>query len=76
MSKQLNIALVAHDARKKELLEWSEFNKGKLKDHHLYATGTTSKILSEIVVDDSNLTINDVKKIENNIKNIQNDKCE
>lgn len=57
MSKQLNIALVAHDARKKELLEWSEFNKGKLKDHHLYATGTTSKILSEIVVDDSNLTI-------------------
>lgn len=57
MSKQLNIALVAHDARKKELLEWCEFNKGKLKGHHLYATGTTSKILSEIVVDDSNLTI-------------------
>lgn len=43
----MNIALVAHDGRKKELLEWCEFNKRELFKHTLYATGTTAKMLSD-----------------------------
>jgi methylglyoxal synthase len=39
------IALVAHDNKKAELLEWASFNKGSLAPHHLYATGTTGTML-------------------------------
>lgn len=48
--KKLNIALVAHDARKQELVNWCKFNSGTLSFHNLYATGTTSKLLSDIDV--------------------------
>jgi methylglyoxal synthase len=45
MLKQKRIALVAHDARKADLLEWVGFNAQKLANHKLLATGTTgSKI--------------------------------
>ena len=40
-----NIALVAHDNKKVELLRWAEFNRGTLSHHHLYATGTTGTML-------------------------------
>lgn len=50
--KKLNIALVAHDARKKELIDWVRFNGKTLYPHHLIATGTTGKLLSEILVND------------------------
>ena len=40
-----NIALVAHDNKKAELLEWASFNKGSLAPHHLYVTGTTGTML-------------------------------
>lgn len=46
--KQLNIALVAHDARKKELIEWARFNAEFLAQHNLYATGTTGRLLQEM----------------------------
>lgn len=46
----MNIALVAHDGRKKELLEWVEYNWKKLSEHRLYATGTTGKLISGITV--------------------------
>lgn len=48
--KRLNIALVAHDARKKELVDWVKFNIHSLYNHHIIATGTTSKLLGNIMV--------------------------
>lgn len=44
----MNIALVAHDARKKELIEWVKYNYKTLSEHKLYATGTTGKMIKEI----------------------------
>ena len=48
MKETLNIALVAHDSRKNELLDWVRFNADLLSKHHLYATGTTGKLISEL----------------------------
>ncbi|MBI3601072.1 MAG: methylglyoxal synthase [Nitrospinae bacterium] len=39
------IALVAHDSRKKDMLEWARYNKDLLTKRELYATGTTGAIL-------------------------------
>jgi methylglyoxal synthase len=50
--KKLNIALVAHDTRKQELVDWVRFNGKTLYPHNLIATGTTGKLLSEILVND------------------------
>ena len=48
MKEILNIALVAHDSRKNELLDWVSYNAQLLSKHHLYATGTTGKLISEL----------------------------
>ncbi|MBS1509639.1 MAG: methylglyoxal synthase [Bacteroidetes bacterium] len=42
-----NIALVAHDHKKADLIDWAEFNKTVLARHELIATGTTGKLLEE-----------------------------
>ncbi len=39
------IALVAHDNKKKDLLEWARFNRDTLSRHHLFGTGTTGSLL-------------------------------
>ncbi|TMI65320.1 MAG: methylglyoxal synthase [Bacteroidetes bacterium] len=39
------IALVAHDHKKDEIIEWAIFNKTTLTKHRLYATGTTGTLL-------------------------------
>lgn len=49
--KKHNIALVAHDIRKNELLQWVSYNISTLKEHNLYATGTTGKLISRIPID-------------------------
>jgi methylglyoxal synthase len=41
------IALVAHDNKKNDLVEWVEFNKGTLALHSLCATGGTGKRIME-----------------------------
>ncbi|WP_461810621.1 methylglyoxal synthase [Faecalimonas sp.] len=47
IGKRKNIALVAHDGKKKELVEWCERNKDILKEHSLCGTGTTSRLITE-----------------------------
>lgn len=42
-----HIALVAHDSRKRDMIEWCESNKEILGKHFLYGTGTTSKLITE-----------------------------
>jgi methylglyoxal synthase len=46
MGTRKNIALIAHDNRKQELLEWAEYNKGTLSRHNLFGTGTTGGLIS------------------------------
>ena len=41
------IALVAHDNKKSDLVEWSIYNKTALRKHELIATGTTGKLIEE-----------------------------
>jgi len=47
MEHDKKIALVAHDNKKRELVEWAKFNRDLLAHHRVYATGTTGKILEE-----------------------------
>lgn len=49
MKKQKHIALIAHDHRKKDLIEWTREHKEKLNQHFLCGTGTTAKLISEKV---------------------------
>jgi methylglyoxal synthase len=39
------IALIAHDHKKRELIEWAKYNHGVLSHSKLFATGTTGKML-------------------------------
>jgi len=43
------IALVAHDHKKDLLIEWAKNNKERLSRHSLVATGTTGRMLTELV---------------------------
>lgn len=47
MDYRKRIALIAHDNRKHDLLEWAKFNRELLAQHELFATGTTGKVLSK-----------------------------
>lgn len=47
MLEQKSIALVAHDNRKKDLIEWVRFNKKKLRNHLITCTGTTGLLVEE-----------------------------
>lgn len=47
MEHRKHIALVAHDDKKHDLLDWARYNKELLAHHELYATGTTGKLLEQ-----------------------------
>ncbi len=47
MKVKKRIALVAHDYRKPDLLDWAEYNKKILSEHELFGTGTTGGLISE-----------------------------
>lgn len=47
MEKKKNIALVAHDNCKKDLVEWVGWNWELLLDHQLICTGTTGRLVEE-----------------------------
>ncbi len=47
MKKNKTIAIVAHDNRKLDLIEWVEFNAASLIRHKIVCTGTTGRLLEE-----------------------------
>lgn len=49
MPVRKKIALVAHDHKKQDLLEWVRFNRDRLLEHELYATGTTGALVEEVL---------------------------
>jgi methylglyoxal synthase len=49
MKTRKNIALVAHDNRKKDLIEWVEWNVHVLVEHNLTCTGTTGALIEKSI---------------------------
>ena len=47
MAPHKKIALVAHDNKKRDLLEWATYNRELLAHREVYATGTTGEILEQ-----------------------------
>lgn len=47
MQPRKRIALVAHDHKKRDLVEWARYNRAILVEHDLWATGTTGALLEE-----------------------------
>jgi methylglyoxal synthase len=45
--RRKKVALIAHDNRKNDLLEWAKFNRNLLTQLDVYATGTTGKLLEQ-----------------------------
>ncbi len=49
MTHQLNVVLIAHDARKEEMAQWAAFNAGSLAGCNIFATATTGHLVAERV---------------------------
>ena len=49
MEQVKHIALIAHDNKKRDLIEWARYNKTLLSEHELCATGTTGALLEQEV---------------------------
>lgn len=47
MKKKLTIALVAHDRRKADMVDWAVYNAIFLSQHKLYCTGTTGSLIKK-----------------------------
>ena len=45
IERDKKVALVAHDNKKKDLVEWAKYNRDLLAHHTVYATGTTGALL-------------------------------
>ena len=49
LNSRKNIALVAHDHKKSELIEWAFYNRSTLANHELFATGTTGTMIEKAI---------------------------
>ena len=49
IGQKKRIALIAHDNKKQDLLEWAKYNRPVLAQHTVLATGTTGKLLEQIL---------------------------
>lgn len=47
LKAEKRIALVAHDHKKADLIDWVVYNKAALASHELFATGTTGRLVEE-----------------------------
>ena len=47
IGKQKNIALIAHDGKKAELIKWCKDNAEILNKHFLCGTGTTARMITD-----------------------------
>ena len=47
MTRRRAIALIAHDNKKADLIDWARFNRALLERHDLIATGTTGQLLTD-----------------------------
>ncbi len=59
----MNIALVAHDNRKEDLIQWVEWNKDKLCTHNLTCTGTTGRLVEQALLKDKKNTDEPIPEI-------------
>jgi methylglyoxal synthase len=50
MESVKNVALVAHDHRKGDLIEWVEWNYMVLIRHHIFCTGTTGRLVEDVIL--------------------------
>lgn len=57
MKEIKNIAIVAHDNRKKDLIEWVKYNKESLISHRLICTGTTGKLVQNVLGAETDVTL-------------------
>ena len=49
IGEQKRIALIAHDHKKQDLIDWAKFNRAVLAQHIVLATGTTGRLLEQIL---------------------------
>ena len=47
IERDKKVVLVAHDNKKKDLVEWAKYNRDLLAHHTVYATGTTGALLEQ-----------------------------
>ncbi|MFC2152501.1 methylglyoxal synthase [Bacteroidota bacterium] len=67
MDKVKRIALVAHDNRKKDLLDWVEWNWETLAEHELICTGTTGSLIDDLI----NHKMSEINKPRKEIKKLK-----
>lgn len=63
MNASKRIALVAHDNRKKDLIEWVEWNWGVLINHQMVCTGTTGGLVEEAMLRMAGVTTADPVRV-------------
>ena len=49
VGRRKRIGLVAHDNKKRDLIEWARFNRMLLEGHDLVATGTTGTLMEDAI---------------------------